>query len=331
MARRKKKKQPIQQPWQRKLIGFTAAIITLLVLGFGNWFAHQSSVKRASFGQWEPMLESLGALTADITDAIGITGQDIQIPFETPLTKGPVPFGLPKVEDPSKVPDDIQLLKRQGYWVGYSPTLKHPVWAAYAVPVKKLLAKAPERPAFRQDAQVKDSPTPEQYTSSGYDRGHFAPNHVIATRYGRAAQVETFLMTNIVPQRPALNRGPWMRLEQTIANELSAIGDTIWVIVCAVPKAEKQMLKGKKGKTKIRIPEGFCMVLASVHEGHLRTLGFYMPQTSEESKHERYCIRSIREIEDLTGLDFFSHLRRNQQDALEKPEANRFWPTWALF
>ncbi len=330
MARKKKKKATPFNPFKKKLTGYGAAIITLLLLGFGNWFAHQPSAKRASFGQFEPMLESLGAVTADATDALGLTGRDIKIPFEAPITKGPVPFGWPKVEDPSRVPDDIQVLKRQGYWVGYSPTLKHPVWAAYAVPTKMLLTKAPDRPPFKQDPQVKDSPTPENYTSSGYDRGHFAPNHAIATRYGRAAQVETFLMTNIVPQKPELNRGPWMRLEQTIANELSDIGDTIWVIVCSVPDADKQYLKSKMGKTKIRIPEGFCMVVASVHEQHLRAFGVYMPQSLKEAKHERYCFRSIREIEDLTGLNFFSNLRRDQQDALEKPEANRFWPTWSL-
>ena len=33
-----------------------------------------------------------------------------------------------------------------------------------------------------------------------FDRGHMAPNHAIATRYGREAQLETFLMSNVCPQ-----------------------------------------------------------------------------------------------------------------------------------
>ncbi len=47
--------------------------------------------------------------------------------------------------------------------------------------------------------------THNDYTHSGYDRGHMAPNYAIATRYGQEAQKETFLMSNIVPQLGNLN------------------------------------------------------------------------------------------------------------------------------
>ena len=53
---------------------------------------------------------------------------------------------------------------------------------------------------------------------SGYDRGHMAPNYAIDTVFGERAHKQTFLMSNIVPQRPELNQGPWKEIEQVVAN-----------------------------------------------------------------------------------------------------------------
>ena len=308
----------------KRLWRWLSAAAVALALTLGNLFAHQPTAVRAGYGALEPTLEAIGTITADLTDRLGLTGRDAQIPYTQEPGKGPLPFGVPQVKDPTLAPRDIRLLKRQGYWVGYSPSLGHPVWAAYAVPTQKLLSGSPPRPPFEQDKEVPGSPTPEAYTGSGYDRGHLAPNSVIATRYGKAAQKQTFLMTNIAPQRPDLNRGPWRELEQTIADDLSGIGDTLWVIVCTVPDARKPKLK----RGRVRIPGGFAMVIASIHRGHLRAIGAYMPQETPASKRPRYCFRSIRDLESRTGLDFFPALSAEAQFALETPEVTRFWPAW---
>ena len=302
-------------------------LLVLALLGVGNWFAHLPTARRASFGSFEPTLEALGAVTADATDAIGLTGRDVAVEYLAPLSKGPLPFGLPQIVNTQKVPKDIQVLKRKGYWVGFSPTLGYPVWSAYAIPVKRVMKWPPERPAFLQDKQVFDSPTPDVYTGSGYDRGHMAPNYAIATGYGRIAQRETFLMTNIAPQRPDLNRGPWRILEQKLADELSSIGDTVYVLVCTVPDASGAWLK----KGRVRIPKGFAMIVAAVHDRQLRVFGIYMPQETASSKRPRYCFCSVRALEEATGLNFFPNLSPTLQDAVEIPEANRFWPRWEVF
>ncbi len=327
-----RKSKSAAHPLPKKWTALASILVAVATLGFGNWFAHQPTATREAFGPLEAPLEVLGALTADMTDALGVTGRDVAVEYSGPIAKGPVPFGLPEVVDGKKAPRDIKLLKRQGYWVGYSPSLGHAVWVAYALPTKRLLEEAPERPSgFKRDNEVANSPVHEDYTGSGYDRGHLAPNYAIATRYGRAAQLETFLMTNIAPQKPELNRGPWKELEHTVANELSDIGDTIWVLVLPVGETLPKYLEGKTQRKKVRVPQGFCMVLMSHHKGELRTLGCYMPQDVRPSKDARYCFRSLREIEAMTGLNLLAGLPQKAQDALEVPEANRFWPTMELF
>ena len=53
---------------------------------------------------------------------------------------------------------------------------------------------------------------PNDYTGSGYDRGHVAPS-ADRTR-NEADNSATFLMTNMMPQVPEVNRGVWGDLEE---------------------------------------------------------------------------------------------------------------------
>lgn len=312
----------------KRMKAWLSAGVTILLLGFGNWFAHQPSQRRAAFGSLEPALEKLGNITAGLTDSLGFTGRDAVIPYSKPLlTQTKFLLGQPKVTDLSKAVKDIRVLKRQGYWVGWSPVCGHPVYAAYTVPKSQLLAKPPERPPFERDSEAPDCPAPEDYTHSGYDRGHMAPNFLIATRYGKQAQKETFLMSNIVPQTPDLNRGPWRILEQIVADDLSDREAELWVITGAVPSEKKRYIN----RGKARIPEGFFKIIAKVKQDKLYAVGLYMPQTIRSDKHPRYCFVSIDAIEKMTGLNFFSELSEAEQQALESVEPTRFWSSVEWF
>lgn len=312
----------------RRYKRWIAVGISLLILGFGNWFAHLPAASRAQFGTFEVPLEKLGRVTADITDSLGLTGRDAAIPYTKKVpTQTKFLLGQPLVTDFTKGVKDVRILKRMGYWVGWSPMCGHAAYAAYTVPKQKLMDKPPERPPFAIDAEAKDCPAPEDYTRSGYDRGHLAPNYLIATYYGKAAQKETFLMSNIVPQKPDLNRGPWRILEQIVADDLTAQNETLWVITGPVPSEKKAYIK----RGKARIPKGFFKIVAMVKDGTLRVIGLYMPQDIRSDKHPRYCFMSIDAIEAMTGLDFFSALSKEEQAALESVEPTRFWPSVEFF
>ena len=303
-------------------------VVTILVLlTFGNIFAHLSPESRAKFGSLEPLLESLGAVTADLTDAYGLTGRDVAIDYTGAKPKGVFPFGEPRIVDASKAGKDLVILKRKGYWAGWSPSLGHPLWSAYEVPTTNKLNYLPDRPPFMPDSQAPRTAAPEDYTSTGYDRGHLAPNRLITLRYGKAAQRETFLMSNIAPQKPELNRGPWRELEQIVADDLSGVGDTMWVITGVVPDRTQKLKK----KSKVCVPSAFYKVIAGVHKDKLRVIAVMMPQETREGKYPRYCITSVDAIEAATGIDFFPALNADQQSALEGTAATRFWPKQELF
>jgi endonuclease G len=68
---------------------------------------------------------------------------------------------------------------------------------------------------------------PTDYTGSGYDRGHIAPS-ADRTR-NEADNSSTFLMTNMMPQVPEVNRGVWGDLEE-YCRELVQQGKELYII-----------------------------------------------------------------------------------------------------
>lgn len=79
-----------------------------------------------------------------------------------------------------------------------------------------------ERPySFYIDNRTESKVSHDDYTGSGYDRGHMAPNSAILLNYGQMAQLETFLMSNITPQTSELNRNIWEKLERKAREEIS--------------------------------------------------------------------------------------------------------------
>ena len=69
---------------------------------------------------------------------------------------------------------------------------------------------------FRADSRIKNSPTPSDYSNTGYDRGHLTPAADAATDEQMS---DTFLMTNMTPQEPSVNRNVWRLLEAKVRDQ----------------------------------------------------------------------------------------------------------------
>jgi len=81
-----------------------------------------------------------------------------------------------------------------------------------------------KRLMFRPDYQLpaKCRSYPKDYSHTGYDRGHLAPNTIFD--YSKAVQKETFLMSNIAPQKPKLNRKLWAKIERFVRMQARKYG-----------------------------------------------------------------------------------------------------------
>jgi endonuclease G len=70
---------------------------------------------------------------------------------------------------------------------------------------------------FHSDKRIVNGPTPEDYIGTGYDRGHLTPAGDSTTEVSMS---DTFLMTNMTPQLPSVNRASWNELEMHVRNDL---------------------------------------------------------------------------------------------------------------
>ena len=222
--------------------------------------------------------------------------------------------GLPKADEP------LTILRNKGYIVGYSEKHKDPAWVAYRLFRVDNPPTLPRPKRFlvddRTEARVKHS----DYTGTGYDRGHMAPNHAIATRYGKQAQLETFLMSNICPQRPSLNRQLWRRLESIAANDYANRLEEIWVIVGPIFGEDGGRLPGG-----VDVPVSFYKIIVDEVAGKPRMLAFIMRQEVRGDEAPRLFLTSIDKIEARAGIDFFPMLKDSIEDVVEAEDNDDMW------
>ncbi|NPA72642.1 MAG: DNA/RNA non-specific endonuclease [Gammaproteobacteria bacterium] len=231
-------------------------------------------------------------------------------------------MGLPKVESGIATQGWSHVLRNEAYLLEYSESLANPLWVTYKVTDQHF--KSGKRPSgFKADWRSIAGIHHKSYTHSGYDRGHMAPNYIIASRYGKSAQHETFLMTNITPQKPKLNQKSWQRLEELVANDFSKWNGDFWVVTGPIFSNTPKTIKG----TKVAIPKAFYKILIkpSTPERPAKALAFIFPQNANPRASLMQFVTTIDEVEKQTGIDFFSDLEDEFEESLESGKTPEAW------
>jgi endonuclease G len=215
----------------------------------------------------------------------------------------------------------VVILKNRGYISGYSEVRKNPLFVAYAVISPPPFAAGPRPGKFKADLRTDSRVAHEDYTGSGFDRGHMAPNNAVAISFGPDAQDETFLMTNICPQRPILNQKVWEFLERKEVDDYAKRFGHINVLDGPIFDDAPQTI----GLKKVQVPVAFYKILIETKSaGSIRAFAVIMPQTAPESDRgniNKYTA-TIREIESKTQINFFPDLPQQEQDKLETAKSD---------
>lgn len=227
-----------------------------------------------------------------------------------------LPYGNPSGATMDVEDRDNYLLVRETHVSSYNNSRGTINWSAWFTTAKDL-GEDRERPRFEVDRTLPIGFRRVQYydySGSGYDRGHIVPS---ADRLAdERLNEQTFLMTNIVPQTKALNQFPWQKLE-SYSRSLARRGDTIYTI--AGVYGERELLRGK-----VVVPTNCWKVIVVLTRGRTeitkstRIIAVDMPNVDgiESVEWQRYQT-TAREIESRTGLNFFSQLPTEIQDAIE--------------
>lgn len=322
MSRSPKRPGSVRRPRRaaRWLVGLNLAVAVLL----GGWYVFQPAPRQEEVRRLvENAFERDKRVSAlDLAwDIWQLYYADSATGRVAPGDKAIVYGGAPRGVGGPAAAGDLRVLHNRGYVVGYSDALGNPLWAAYRVQDLPRLPKPAARPEkFEVDRRTAARVASEVYAGSGYDRGHLAPNYAIATRYGAAAQRETFLMSNITPQLHALNAGLWKELELKIATSYPARYGEVWVIVGPVFEAKPKKLRGA-----VAVPAAFFAIIIDENEGKLRTLALLVPHEAPLGADPARYLTTIAEIQRRTGLDFLSEIEDTAEQQIEAQRATRVW------
>jgi len=217
-------------------------------------------------------------------------------------------------------PNPLALLYNDCFALAYDEVRACPAWVAYRVFQVDEYVTDPRPSRFLIDGRTENRISHDDYTHSGYDRGHMAPNFAISSRYGADCQRQTFLMTNIIPQRPSLNRNWWQRLERLIARDYAEKYDNVWVITGPVFKQEGNWIASK-----VKIPCHNFKIITVESGGHIKIKAFLVSQEVGGGEEHMPYLTSVREIELLTGLNFNPLWDQILADSLENLIQQSMW------
>ena len=205
------------------------------------------------------------------------------------------------------VPDSIphKLLARYCYTVSYNAKTRQPNWVMWKLTGEHVMQrKEGVWNEYREDEELpfEIRSTLEDYASSGYDRGHMCPGG--DCNWDDQGRDETFMLSNMCPQNPILNRGDWKEVEMACRKWAKRYGNIY--IVCG-PIFLKSQEHERIGPNQIPVPEAFFKVVLCSESSTPKGIGFICRNTDGNRKKDFY-VNSIRQVERVTGYRFFPNL-----------------------
>lgn len=208
-----------------------------------------------------------------------------------------------------------------GFVLGYSERWRNPLWVAYRLDDLRDGPWGARPEHFQVDRRTLARVEHGDYSGSGYNRGHLAPNYAMARFLGRDAQLASFRMSNIVPQRSELNQKLWQRLEEIETDVYAAQPGPLWVVTGPLFGERPERLPSG-----VAIPQAFFRIwLREGAEGRPEALAFLVPmRVTGYEPLDRYLV-TVDAVEAASGLDFFHQLPDGVEAPLEASLAPGAW------
>ncbi len=204
------------------------------------------------------------------------------------------------------------------YSLSYNEPFEQAEWVVYTLDKKHLTYDDRKRPYFIEDPKVKTKSADwRNYKGSGYDRGHLCPAG--DRRFSEYAYNETFYTSNISPQNREFNAGVWNQLEMKTRQWVKKNG-THFVITGGVLESGLEEI----GEEDVDVPRYYYKVIAKGSASKLKVIAFLM-ENRPSSKPIKEFVVTIDDIENRTGIDFFSELADDIEDVLESEIRTKDW------
>lgn len=194
-----------------------------------------------------------------------------------------------------KIAVKTQALCFNGFAVLYSGVTKTPLWSAENLTNARIVtAKGMTRvDNFHEEDRL---PTEyrsrlKDYTQTGFDRGHLAPNGDMADS---DSQYDSFSLANIAPQNPTNNQKTWVKIESKTRSLAQQYGQVYTVTGVAFLTPDVQKLKDN-----VLVPSHFFKALYLPKTN--QAVAFISPNDDSQQVEKI----SLSELQTRTGVNAF--------------------------
>lgn len=224
------------------------------------------------------------------------------------------------------------LMEKPTYSLSYNRDKGTPNWVSWHLD-SSWYGSLARVDSFRPDPAVDPSWYRVQafdYSNSGFDRGHMTPNADRDNQNRVPINQETFLMSNMVPQSPDNNQGPWANLEAYLRT-LGDANNELYIVAGPVGMGGS----GSNGGTTNTVANGHVIVPAATWKVALvipkdtgddvsrvtcstRTIAVLMPNIQGIRGNDWHMyLTTVDNIEQQTGYNLFSNLPPAVQACIE--------------
>ena len=226
--------------------------------------------------------------------------------------------------NPSNAVADVQqfnnyLMEKPSFALSYNRDKGTPNWVSWHLE-NDWTGSLPRTDTFRADPAVSPDWYRVQstdYFASGFDRGHMTPNADRDNPASIPLNQETFLMSNMVPQAPNNNQGPWADLENFLrtllpANEVYVVAGPAGVGGSGDNGPATTIANGHvtvpayTWKVALVLPHGESD-LSRVNAA-TRTIAVIMPNDNSINSDWHTYLTTVDAVEALSGYDFFANV-----------------------
>ena len=214
-----------------------------------------------------------------------------------------------------------QIIQHGYYSLSYVEEFEQAEWVAYELTRAQLDGpRVPRAREFNRDPLVRSgSSFSEDYSRSGYTRGHLVPAGDMS--FSSESMKETFFTSNISPQKRAFNGGIWRELEENTRDWARKYAH-LYIVTGPVLTTVSEDI----GKGKIAVPSAFYKVILDLRSKKPKSIAFVIPNELSEQKLDHYAV-TVDEAEEISGIDFFPELLdgKKEEDLESKFNIND-WP-----
>ncbi|HHH51538.1 MAG TPA: DNA/RNA non-specific endonuclease [Campylobacterales bacterium] len=250
--------------------------ISTNVLGINNIVEKNSTLNSSSITEETQQIDNSIDTIIDITPSPTPIPTHTSEPTPTPIPiHTPIPTHTPEPTPTPEEPKDYktkfinenrcnQIIDKEFLEICYDYSLKVAKSVAYTLEgdlVNELNIE--ERPSFYEEESIDEQyrAKSSDYTHSGYDRGHMAPD--AAFDWSEESLEATYSLANIIPQVPEVNRHMWVKVEAYARDKALDLGEITVVNVVKYDNNNSHI-----GDDNITVSTGYYKMLFNTNESY---------------------------------------------------------------